>query len=378
MATIALSANSSWYIYNFRANTIRSFINSGHDVIVIAPVDRYSKKISMLGAHYTDIYIDCGGSNPYNDMKTVLNFISIYKKNKIDVVLNFTPKNNIYSTISAKLFNIRVVNNIAGLGYLFTSRSFSSKIAKFLYRVSQNLADKVFFQNDDDLSLFLSYGFVNESKVDRLPGSGVDLSRFRFSISGNVNVVKFLLVSRMLFDKGIAEYVNAARYLKNRYGNLVEFNMLGFLDVDNPSAVSSTQMKEWVDEGIVNYLGTSDNVESEIAKIDCIVLPSFYREGVPKVLLEAGAMGKPIVTTNNVGCRDTVDHGVNGFLCEPRSYESLVNELDKIISMSYDERVSMGRKSRAKIESEFDEKFVIEKYLSTVDSLLTLVKHTDS
>lgn len=174
----------------------------------------------------------------------------------------------------------------------------------------------------------------------------------------------------MLYDKGIGYYVEAARELKAKYDQSVEFKLLGFLDVDNPSAVSTAKMNEWVSEGMVNYLGVSDSVENEIAKVDCMVLPSYYREGVPKSLLEAGAMGKPIVTTDNVGCRETVEHNVNGFLCKLRSTESLVEQLEKVILMSHKERISMGLKSRQKIELEFDEQIVINKYIVAVNSCL--------
>ncbi|XAG07676.1 glycosyltransferase [Vibrio metschnikovii] len=174
----------------------------------------------------------------------------------------------------------------------------------------------------------------------------------------------------MLYDKGIEHYVEAARILKMKYGDQVELRLLGFLDVDNPSAVSKSDMQAWVDEGIVSYLGVSDSVEQEIAQVDCMVLPSFYREGVPKSLLESGAMGKPIITTDNVGCRETVDHGVNGYLCVPRSTPSLVDMMEKMISMSHEDRLAMGARSREKMEREFDEKIVINKYLSAVNELL--------
>ncbi len=168
--------------------------------------------------------------------------------------------------------------------------------------------------------------------------------------------MRFLLIARMLYDKGIGHYVEAARELRARYGNVVEFRLLGFLDVDNPSAVSKTEMQQWVEEGIITYLGVSDKVEEEIAQVDCMVLPSFYREGVPKSLLESGAMGKPIVTTDNVGCRETVDDEVNGYLCEPRSSSSLIVSLDKIIKLTHQERLMMGIASREKMAKEFDEK----------------------
>ncbi|EGQ9994393.1 glycosyltransferase family 4 protein, partial [Vibrio vulnificus] len=279
-------------------------------------------------------------------------------------------KNNIYATLSAAIRGVKVINNIAGLGILFINETIASKIARALYKFSQRFADKIFFQNEEDRTLFLENNMARQEITDRLPGSGADLSRFIFSPAPDDGVTRFLLIARMLYDKGVGHYVESARSLKKKYGESVEFRMLGFLDVSNPSAVSKVEMQAWVDEGIISYLGVSDRVEEEIAQVDCMVLPSFYREGVPKSLLEAGAMGKPIVTTDNVGCRETVDHGVNGFLCEPRSTSSLEAMLEKMVLMSHKERLEMGGRSRKKIESEFDESIVINKYLEEIKELV--------
>lgn len=369
-STIAISSNTSWYLYNFRKNTILTLIKKGYQVVVIAPEDEYSAKLSELGCEFTHIDIDQGGTNPVRDTKTFFYFFRIYRNNKIDIVLNFTPKNNIYSTLAASCNKTKVINNIAGLGVLFINENITSKIARGLYKLSQRKADKIFFQNEDDRSLFIKHGLANESLTDRLPGSGADLSRFMLSPANDDGVVRFLLIARMLYDKGVGHYVEAARELKEKYGKNVEFQLLGFLGVNNPSSVSENEMQSWVDEGIVNYLGTSDSVEQDIAKVDCMVLPSFYREGVPKSLLEAGAMGKPIVTTDNVGCRETVDDGVNGYLCEPCSTRSLIEKLELIINMTHEQRLVMGLKSRKKMESEFDESIVIQKYLDAIEEVL--------
>lgn len=356
MNTIAISANTSWYIYNFRKNTITTLLQKGYQVIAIAPEDEYSVKLSQLGCKFISINIDQGGTNPVHDIKTLFDFYRIYRDNTIDVVLNFTPKNNIYSTLAAHFNNTKSINNIAGLGILFINESITSKVARFLYKISQCKAYKLFFQNEDDRQLFLEKKLTTTVPTDRLPGSGVDLSRFTLTAAPDDSKVRFLLIARMLYDKGIQQYVDAARNLKQKYGTTVELFLLGFLDVNNPSAVSTVDMASWVEEGIITYLGVSDNVEQEIGKVDCMVLPSFYREGVPKSLLEAGAMGKPIVTTDNVGCRETVDDGINGYLCEPRSSESLTEKLSYIIDMSHEQRLEMGLKSREKIQNEFDEK----------------------
>ncbi len=367
---IVITSNTSWYLYNFRQNTIKELINAGYRVVTVSPEDEYSSSLSNLGCECIDINIDQGGTNPLKDMFTCLSFYRIYRSYKPDVVLNFTPKNNIYSTFAAKLVGASIINNIAGLGTLFINETVASKIARYLYKCSQSMADKIFFQNEDDRILFLNKKLAPGYLTDRLPGSGVDLSRFINSPAEDDGVVRFLLVARMLFDKGVGHYVEAARILRSKYGSDVEFRLLGFLDVDNPSAISSNQMQQWVDEKSVVYLGTTDVVEDEIAKIDCMVLPSFYREGVPRSLLEAGAMGKPIVTADNVGCRETVDDGVNGFLCEPRSTENLIEKLELIIKMPHSERLVMGLRSREKMQSEFDEKIVIQKYMDAIEECL--------
>lgn len=367
---MVITSNTSWYLYNFRKNTILSLIENGYHVIGVAPKDEYSEKIEQLGATFIHVNIDQGGTNPVKDFKTFIDFYKIYSKIKPDVVLNFTPKNNIYSTIAAKLCKAKAINNIAGLGMVFINESFTAKLARFLYKVSQRKADKIFFQNEDDRTLFLDNKLADVSITDRLPGSGVDLSRFTLQPANDDGIVRFLLIARMLYDKGIGHYVESARALKAKYDDGVEFQLLGFVGVNNPSAVTEDEMQAWVDDGIVNYLGVSDCVEQDIAKVDCMVLPSFYREGVPKSLLEAGAMGKPIVTTDNVGCRETVDDGVNGYLCELRSTESLTEKLELIISKTHEERLEMGRQSRLKIEREFDEKIVIQKYLDAIEEVL--------
>jgi glycosyltransferase involved in cell wall biosynthesis len=208
---------------------------------------------------------------------------------------------------------------------------------------------------------------VKASKCDILPGSGVDTKRFRPTLKEENGKIRFLHISRMIWEKGIGEYVEAARRIKAKYPN-VEFCLLGFLDVDNPGAISREQMDEWVEEGVINYLGVSDNVDEVISTADCIVLPSYYREGTPKTLLESASSGKPIITTDNVGCRDVVDHGVNGYLCEPRSSEDLAKKIEMFLALSEKEKRIMGANSRKKIKNEFDEKIVIGKYLDVLGS----------
>jgi len=365
---IAISANTSWYLYNFRKNTILALINDGYNVIVVCPDNDYKEKIELLGCDFELIRMDRKGKNPLKDLLSLCDFYKVYKKNKVDIVLNFTPKNNIYSTLAAKALKIKVINNIAGLGVVFVKRNFISKIVSQLYKLSQKKADFIFFQNNEDLELFDKNGIVTQGKYERIPGSGVDLSRFEYSPPVEKASIKFLLVARMIAEKGIYHYVNAAEVLKAKYPN-TDFCLLGPLDETSSSGISKAEIADWEKKGFITYLGFSDNVEDYLKEADCIVLPSYYREGVPKSLLEAAAIGRPIITTDNVGCREVVDDGVNGFLCMPNSTQSLALTIEKFIKTNFENRLNMGKSSRDKISKDFNEDKVIISYLSVIKSI---------
>lgn len=366
--TIAIVLNASWNLFNFRLNLIRSIEKAGYKVVLIAPYDQYSG-ILKKEFEYHDIYISNQGTNPKEDIKTFIQFYRLYKQVKPDIVLHYTIKPNIYGTLASHFLGIKSINNIAGLGTLFIKHNFVTTIAKWLYKYSQSKAEKIFFQNNDDFKLFTDEGLVEKSKCDVLPGSGVDLEKFKpVTTITKDKVFRFLLISRMLWDKGVKEYVEAAKIIKEKYTH-VEFQLLGFLDVENKAAISKDQMDKWVQEGYIQYLGVSDHVQQEIAQADCIVLPSFYREGTPRTLLESASMAKPIVTTDNVGCRDVVGDGINGYLCKTRDTEDLVKKLEKMLGLSVEERVEMGKKGREKMQRQFDEQIVINKYLDAINKL---------
>ncbi|HDR2515805.1 TPA: glycosyltransferase family 4 protein, partial [Enterobacter ludwigii] len=269
----------------------------------------------------------------------------------------------------ARLCKIKVINNIAGLGTAFGSTGLINFIVRHLYRYSQKEADFIFFQNQEDYSIFQRLG-INKRSMDILPGSGVDLKRFTFQEATDNGITRFAVVARMLFDKGIVQYADAAKILKTKYRDNVEFLLIGFIDDLNPRSITSAKMKEWVDEGHVKYLGVSDNIEDILGDVDCVVLPSFYREGVPKSLLEAAAMGKPLITTDNVGCRETVEDGKTGYLCQPRSVSDLCDKMELIINMHLEDRIAMGKAGRELIEKKFDEQIVIKKYLMALQTVL--------
>ena len=367
MHKIAVSTNVAWNIYNFRYNLIKELKKEGYEIVLISTPDKYTEILKKEFEFYP-IYIDSKSTNPIKESLIYRSFYKALKETKPDILLTFTIKPNIYGTLAAKKLGIKTINNISGLGSLFLGGSISTKIGKLLYKKALSKTDKVFFQNRDDLELFLKENLVSKEKCDILPGSGVNLEKFKpVKIEKKDNIFRFLLIARMLWDKGIGEYVEAAKILKQKYKN-VEFLLLGAIGVDNPTAIPKEKIKEWEEKGLVRYLGTTDNVGQEIAKADCVVLPSYYREGVPRVLLEAAAMEKPIITTNNVGCKETVDNGINGFLCEVKNPKDLADKMEKMLNLSEKERIKMGKAGRKKMEREFDEKIIIRKYLQLIKS----------
>ena len=368
MQKIAIVVNNSWYAYNMRFNLALAFKDAGYEVIFICPYDKYSEKIKQE-FKYVDIKLNTKGTNPIEDLKTVYRYYKIYNKIKPNIILHYTIKPNIYGTLASSILNIPTINNIAGLGTLFIKQNFVTKIAKWLYKVSQKRATKVFFQNNDDFKMFVDEKLVEKRKCDVLPGSGVDINKFVPVEKDDDGIFRFLIVSRMLWAKGIVEYVESAKIIKEKYNN-VEFQLLGHLDVASPTAISKEQMDTWVNSGFVNYLGSSANVRVEAAKADCIVLPSYYREGTPRTLLESASMAKPIITTDNVGCRDVVENGVNGYLCEVKNAKDLADKMEMMLNLPEGERLVMGKAGREKMIREFDEKIVIDKYLESIKEIL--------
>jgi glycosyltransferase involved in cell wall biosynthesis len=363
---IAIALNSVWNIVNFRANLITRLIQEQYDVVAIAPPDRYVDKLLQLGCSFRPIKMNTKGTNPIQDLWILLNLIRILHSEKPTALLTYTVKPNIYGSLACRYLKIPVINNIAGLGSSFIQPNWITPIVKSLYRFSFSSSNTVFFQNNDDLSLFVGENIVLPSKAQYIPGSGIDLSKFPYCPAKTTESEKhkqfsFLLVARMLWDKGVGEFIEAARILKKEMGH-VNFNLIGALAVDNPSAISRQQMDRWTSEGIVNYLGHTDEIKTFIENSDCIVLPS-YREGLPRTLLEAAAIGRPIITTDTPGCKDVVDHDGNGFLCQIKDANDLVDKMRLMAQLPLSKRIAMGKLGREMVENKFNEKLVIDQYM---------------
>jgi len=362
--TIAICSNTSWYLYNFRMGLIRALQEQGYHIVLIAPKDDYSDRLEGLGCRHYHIDIDNKGTNPIEDTKLLYQFYQLFKTIKPDMALIFTIKPNIYGSMISKILNIPTVNVIAGLGTVFLNDNLSSKIARWLYRVSLN-NNRVVFENADDCQVFLAQNLVKKSQTVSIPGSGINTEAFQPKQNlSNKNLI-FLLIARLIRDKGIIEYIEAIKSIRTKYPT-VQFKILGSYYFGNPSSISEDEVKRWVDDGIIEYLGYTDAVLEEIEKADCIVLPS-YREGLSRVLLEGASMSKPIITTDVTGCREVVDDGVNGYLVPPKDSEALSLAIEKMIALSDEERRAMGQRGRIKVIEEFDEKIVIKHYLNVIN-----------
>ena len=307
--------------------------------------------------------------NPISDLMMKKRLFRIYREINPDLVLHYTIKPVLYGSLAAGKIGIPFINNITGLGTAFINRNWVTWLVKWLYRLSQKNADHVFFQNADDKELFSRNNLIPEIVPQEvIPGTGINTDHFQLSPYPAKNPVTLLLIARMLLDKGVGEFVEAARQVRSEFSE-VRFQLLGFLDVSNRTAISHQQMQIWAEQGVIEYLGETDDVRPYIAAADCVVLPS-YREGLPRTLLEAASMGRPIIATDVTGCREVVEHGVNGYLCKVKDASDLAKKMKDMIKLSIDERREMGLMGRKKMEENFDEKIIVQKIVNRIESVL--------
>ncbi|MDH5379873.1 MAG: glycosyltransferase family 4 protein [Cyclobacteriaceae bacterium] len=364
---IAVVLNTSWNIYNFRMGLIKALQAQGHSICCVAPHDEFTSKLKEAGCEFSDIKMDSRGVNPVKDFLLFFELKKIYKKQKPDIILHYTVKPNIYGTLAAKSLGIPVINNVCGLGSSFIRGGVIAHIVQSLYRFSFLFASKVFFQNPDDHHLFVSKKLLREEKTDIVPGSGIDLNYFSPRINDNNDNFSFLMISRVIKDKGVFEFVEAAKTIKGKYPK-VKFKLLGALDDHHIHGIPKETLTKWVTEGTIEYLGTTEDVRPYISESDCVVLPS-YREGTPRTLLEAAGMGKPLITTDTPGCRQVVEDGHNGWLCKSKNADDLTNKIEKVLSASREDLIKWGENSLLKAKKEFSEEIVIEKYKAQIQQL---------
>jgi glycosyltransferase involved in cell wall biosynthesis len=363
---IAIVLNTSWNIFNFRMNFVQTLLDAGHEIHTIAPHDDYTKHIIAAGCHHHNLRMDSRGANPIKDSGLILELLMIYRKVKPDVILHYTIKPNIYGTLAASMLGIPVINNVCGLGTVFLKDNFVSSVAMFLYRLSFRFAQKVFFQNQDDLQLFIDRKLVNPQAADLIPGSGIDLQKFRPVEYRRNDKFTFLLVSRLITDKGVMEYIDAVKKLRQS-GIEAKFQILGAMDPRHKRGIKTETIKGWINEGLVDYLGTTDDVRPFISNADCVVLPS-YREGTPRTLLEAASSSKPIIATDVPGCNHVVKDNYNGLLCRLKDADDLAAKMRQMLAFPDEKLKFLGENGRQKMEREYSDSLVINKYLAALSN----------
>ena len=346
---------------------IRALKDAGYEPVVIAPQDHAAEaRMQALGVERIPVRMDRSGANPWADLRLLARYRALLRQLRPAAYLGYTIKPNIYGSLAAASLGIPALPNVSGLGTAFIRGGALQGVVTALYRVGFARAPVVFFQNDEDRQLFVARRIVRADQARVLPGSGVDLERFA-PASPPPDPLTFLLIARLLRDKGVVEFADAARSLRAELPN-ARFQLLGPIDEGNRTAISRAELDSWVRDGVIEHLGTTDDVRPSIAAASAVVLPS-YREGLPRSLLEAGAMARPLIATDVPGCRDVVEEGVNGYLCRARDARSLAQAMRRFADLPPAERLAMGDAGRRKVQERFSEQFVVRAYLDVLAGL---------
>lgn len=357
---------------HFRYDVMESFHLKGWEVIVIVPkTTATDKMLAMLPSSWKTYLLDtdCNSMNPLNDLKYFNELRNIYRKEKPDLVFHYTIKPNIYGSLAARLSGIKSVAMVAGLGYMFDGESIGKRIGRMLYKLGLRSARKVFALNKSNYNVLLKGGYVKKDNLIHLTGGeGVNLSKYPFTPM-EFKTTRFLMVARVLYDKGYSEYVEAAKIVKRKYPD-IDIELLGPLASDSPMGVPEEVVFSDDKEGHIRYLGETDDVQSFVSRDGVvIVVVSKYLEGLNRSLMEACAMGRPIITTSNPGCKETVDNGVNGYIVQPGNARELADAMIRFIELPEDKKRQMSEASFEKAKSLFDVNNVINSYWSAVESL---------
>ena len=365
--TIVISANSDWNIANFRQGLVRALRVAGYEPVVIAPQDPAADaRMRKLGVQRIPISIDRAGLNPVADLRLLMRYRALLKRLRPAAYLSYTIKPNIYGSLAAASLGIPALPNVSGLGTAFIAGGPIQAIVTGLYRIGFRRAPVVFFQNDEDRALFVGRHVVRPAQARVLPGSGVDLEAFAPAPLPEGPPV-FLYIGRLLRDKGVVEFVAAARALRRDFPD-ARFQLLGGLDEGNRTGIRQAELDSWIAEGVIEHLGTTDDVRPFIAAASAVVLPS-YREGLPRSLLEAAAMTRPLIASDVPGCRDVVEDGFNGFLCRVRDADALAQAMRRFVNLPRAQQLAMGETGRRKVQERFSEAFVVRAYLDILAGL---------
>lgn len=349
---------------------IKTLEAHGFGVFLLAPDDAYSLRLSAESeARFSALkHLSRRSFSPLKNLRLFFELRRHFQRHAPEVVLLYTLKANILGNLAAASLRIPAISVVEGMGYGATAPRGLRFLVRLLYWLSLRFAQKVVFLNADDLREMRRQGLVAERQAILIHGPGIDLQHFLPQAKPALQHPVFLFVGRLLREKGLREFVEAARHLRQQ-GVEAEFRVLGSPDPENPTSITPEELAQWQTEGTVQFLGHTDDVRPAIAAADAVVLPSFYREGVPRALLEGMAMGKIIITTDAPGCRDTLEEGENGFFTIPRDAAALAQAILKMLALSPGQRAAFGRRSREKVEREFGDAMVLPQYLDIIDAV---------
>jgi len=366
--TIVFCCNSLWGLLNFRGRIIAALARDGHRVVLVAPSDVSHDQARALGAEFVEWGVLPRSTNLLRELAAIRALRRVYRRISPDVAFHFTIKPVMYGAIVSWLTGAPCVSVITGLGYLFLGHDWKAGAANFLYRLTLHQSREVWFLNGDDHALFASKGLTNGLPVRTLPGEGIDVGHFTYApLPPSDERFVFLMIARLVKDKGIVEFLEAARRVRAMHPKAV-FQLLGPSYSADAMSVPLSTIESWVRQGHIEYLGATGDVRPAIAAAHCVVLPS-YREGIPRVLLEAAAMGRPAVATDVTGCRDVVRHGDTGLLCRPQDPESLALACIDMLSMPRESMASMGRRARSVVLEHYDDEAIITTYRQSIATL---------
>ncbi len=356
---IVLIGNTDLAIYNYRYELLQRLLADGHSVTVVSPDGQYVPDMKEMGCDFREVAIDRHGTNPIKDMKVIKAYKRILKEVSPDYVLTYTIKPNIYGALACKKLKIPCIPNVTGLGTAVENKGWKQKLTTFLYRRAFKKVQTIFFQNAENMQFFIDRKLYPE-KHKLIPGSGVNLDRFKLTEYPSDATVNFVFVSRLMKEKGIEEYLNAAEYITNKYP-AARFHICGFCEDEYRDRLEAITKSEKV-----IYHGMVKDMTTVLCDMHCTVHPTFYPEGLSNVLLESLSCGRPIITTDRAGCREVVEDGVNGYIVKQQDSADLIEKIEKFLALTNEERKNMGLAGRAKVEREFDRQIVIEAYIKEI------------
>lgn len=372
MPKLFLAVNEDRFFLSHRKPVAIAAKQAGYDVAVITKDTGHREKIEELGFRIIELPINPTGMNPFQELKTLLFLYKLYRFEKPDIVHHVGLKNILWGGLAAKFTKINgVVNAVSGLGSLFNGKKISttSRAVLSLMRFSNNRSNvKTIFQNNDDISIFLANKVVSKDQIEFTKGSGIDLKEYSYVEEPSDDKLRVIFTARMVKEKGVCDLIEAAETLKDEYKDRIKFLLCGRL-TPNKTGITEEYMREHCDGKYICWLGERNDVKKLLEESHIMAFPSYYREGVPKSLIEASAIGRPIITCNSTGCRDVVDDNVNGILIEPKNISQLSKALKKLID-DKQLRIRMGKASRKKAEKEFSIEKVVDTHLRIYRELL--------